>query len=187
MNLEILQNGIKVMLSKKFNGNADMVKTAMQDYNKHPDAQNVIYWIGITGALNAELMAREAPRAPEPSSSGDYEYTIEENKIVIKKYNGTQKDVVIPEEIDGKPVAFIGDRAFGGIGFTSVVFPSSLIEIRSYAFSRSEIEEVIIPESVGVLGEDAFARGKLKRVVIKPIHSLIIEKEAFCRSEIEEL
>ncbi|MCL2805650.1 MAG: leucine-rich repeat domain-containing protein [Treponema sp.] len=119
--------------------------------------------------------------------SSDYEYIAEESGIVITNYKGSAKDVVIPEEIDGKPVAFIGDNAFGRKGLTSVVFPSTLKGIRESAFERNEIEEVIIPESVSILGYYAFASGSVKRVTIQAKHNLIIEKDAFSGNEIEEL
>ncbi|MCM1271963.1 MAG: leucine-rich repeat domain-containing protein [Clostridium sp.] len=54
----------------------------------------------------------------------------------ITRYNGSEEEVVIPEEIDGKKVTFIGTGAFGGeSSLTGVEVPSSVINIEDSAFN----------------------------------------------------
>ena len=47
-------------------------------------------------------------------TSGDYTYTTGDGGIVIKEYNGTASNVVIPATLDGKDVKTIGSYAFSG-------------------------------------------------------------------------
>lgn len=103
-----------------------------------------------------------------------YEYKlIGESKtdIEITKYNGSDKNVVIPSEIDGYIVKAIGDRAFMKI----VDVPGAVIDEetgeRAQTTTRCEkstIETVTIPETVTTIGAYAFASASdnFKSVVI---------------------
>ena len=54
------------------------------------------------------------------------------------------KNVVIPAEIDGKPVTSIGDYAFYDNQLTSVVIPGSVKSIGNYAFQENRLTDVEI-------------------------------------------
>lgn len=66
--------------------------------------------------------------------------------------------VILPAEIDGKPVTSIGYNAFSDcIGLTSVTIPSSVTRIDGYAFLRCRaLTSVTIPASVTAIGDHAF-------------------------------
>jgi hypothetical protein len=64
----------------------------------------------------------------------DFQYTVEAGNITITAYAGTVSAVVIPEEINGLPVAVIGKEGF----------------------SKTEIVSLVIPESVKIIGDAAF-------------------------------
>lgn len=58
---------------------------------------------------------------------GDFEYSVDGDKVTITKYNGEGGDVVIPGTIEGKSVTSIGDRAFCECyGLTSLLTIPSL-------------------------------------------------------------
>lgn len=85
----------------------------------------------------------------------EYEYDVYADHIEIVEYLGYEKDVIIPQEIDGKPVTKI--LYFGGETVKSVVIPEGVTHIgKTSEFCRAypeclfsnNIESVIIPKSV---------------------------------------
>lgn len=76
---------------------------------------------------------------------------------VLIKYEGNEKNVIIPEG-----VTEIGFRAFEDcINLISLEMPETVTEIGSYAFSCCEnLEEIIIPKSVTEIAHNAFYRTK---------------------------
>lgn len=111
-----------------------------------------------------------------------FEYTEANGNIIITglKDNNTP-DVVIPSEIDGKPVVAIGESAFYESSITSIEIPASvktignrafqncyslisvtfdegskLTSIGNNAFENSGIESISIPASVVTIGYEAF-------------------------------
>lgn len=78
-----------------------------------------------------------------------FEYTEKDGEITIKKYNGTDTVVVIPEEINGKPVVGISYDAFkGNATIVEVVIPRSVERISFNAF-----EGCIALQKVTMLGK----------------------------------
>ncbi len=76
------------------------------------------------------------------------------------------KVVIIPPEIDGKPVVAIGNSAFSGNQLTSVVIPSSVTTIGDSAFRENQLTSVVIPNSVTSIGNSTFFSNQLTSVVI---------------------
>ena len=60
------------------------------------------------------------------------------SEIVIAYYIGTDKDVTIPQTIDGMPVKYITQRAFQNIKLSSASVPSSVVAIDKSAFCNTE-------------------------------------------------
>lgn len=88
----------------------------------------------------------------------------EDGSVTIERYIGSGGDVVIPAEIDGKPVSAIGN-VVGTIGafqdctnVTSVVIPDGVVEIQHNAFyGCTNLEVVTVPSSVTLLRNCAFS------------------------------
>ena len=94
---------------------------------------------------------------------GDFEYSLinNETEIEITGYNGSDTELVIPSEINGKAVTEIGDFAFQNYkSVTSVSIPSSINTIGAYAFDGCNglTGELKIPEGVTSIGSAAFSR-----------------------------
>jgi hypothetical protein len=69
----------------------------------------------------------------------------------------TDKDIVIPDEIDGKKVIAVADKAFKRSGVESVVIPATVKVIGDEAFfSCSSLKTVVIGEGIEAIGEYAF-------------------------------
>lgn len=124
-----------------------------------------------------------APFSVSAATSGDWEYTIEDDfTVTIDKYNGTDSVVNIPSTLGGYKVNTIGYSAFKGNDYiTTVNFSNSITYIKDEAFSNCEflkivnlssnlktieyeafkscesIESIIIPSKVSKIDEGAFA------------------------------
>ncbi len=119
--------------------------------------------------------------------SGDYEYTVNHNnEIKIRSYRGIKRQVVIPSEIDGKPVVEIGEYCFhgverhkeNGVNFENhpnawnnkrirkITIPSTVRIIRRNAFGEmNNLNEVVFSEGLNTIEEYAFAGcGKLEKI-----------------------
>ena len=68
--------------------------------------------------------------------SGDYEYSLlDDGTIEISKYIGSDKEITIPDTIDGKKVTSIGNYVFEHcIGLESITIPENITNIENMAF-----------------------------------------------------
>jgi hypothetical protein len=91
--------------------------------------------------------------------------------VVILDYTGRDKQVIIPAEIEGKPVRVIGTRAFENKDtITEVVIPDGVTSIGDGAFNKCfNLASVTIPDSVTEIGGAAFDEcGSLALITIPP-------------------
>ncbi len=94
--------------------------------------------------------------APETSLES-FEYKLDAEKYCITKYNGSDKNVVIPSEIDGVAVAFIGTSTFAESDIESVIMPDSVTVIGREAFKDcKKLHTVILSKGLETIGESAF-------------------------------
>ena len=92
--------------------------------------------------------------------ASDFETRIEDDGVVIVKFlDDTATSVVVPAEIDGRPVVKIGESAFHRRdSLTSVEIPNTVKEIGENAFYCCDsLTSVKIPNSVKEIGQDAFS------------------------------
>ena len=93
-------------------------------------------------------------------NQGEMELLYEEVQggIAITGVKSCGAEVVIPSEINGKPVVKIGERAFSECtSLTSIVIPNSVTTIGDRAFAWcSSLTSVTIPNSVTSIGDHAF-------------------------------
>lgn len=100
-----------------------------------------------------------AEEKPEEFNSGDYTYVLlDDETVTITGYHGSDSMVTIPDQLEGKMVTGIGDKAFLRCkSMASVTIPDSVTSIGDYAFSWTSLTSVIIPESVMSIGNYAFS------------------------------
>ena len=108
----------------------------------------------ILGMVNVKIDEVKA------ETYGDYEYSLinDGTEVKITGYSGLDTDIVIPSEIDGKPVTCIGASAFWNCsGLTSIDLPEGLTTIGASAFSDCRgLTSIDLPEGLTTIGADAF-------------------------------
>ena len=90
----------------------------------------------------------------------DFEWRVENNAVTLDKFLPENATIaVVPAQIDGRPVAKIGVRAFKNqTTLTQVVFPESVKEIADSAFSGcASLTEAVFPQRLEEIGNRAFA------------------------------
>lgn len=111
-----------------------------------------------------------------------FEYIEEDGQITIKRYLGSDELVIVPSEIDGKPVGTIGDKAFEESEVREVTLSEGITSIGLYAFRRcSNLESIRIPHSVDRIEGLAFYECKSLREITIPHGVTSIESSTFTR------
>ena len=112
-----------------------------------------------------------------------YSYEIKEDntiKITNTFYPFSNKDVSIPDEIDGYKVTSIGSEAFFNTSIETVKIPDGVTAIEDGAFrSCSHLMEVSIPNSVVSIGHGAFRDCEILDNVVIPDSVVSIGEYAF--------
>jgi hypothetical protein len=90
-------------------------------------------------------------------SVADYKILHEGNTVVITKYKGKSKNVIIPAELNGKTVSKIASNAFKGKKLTSVVIPDGVTTIEKFAFANNHLTSITIGKNVVNIDVEAFA------------------------------
>lgn len=89
------------------------------------------------------------------------QFSVSEDKdgsVSITEYKGDEKEVQIPESVQGVPVTSIADGAFANNETVEkVVLPSTVTTIGKGAFENcNNLEKIEIPETVTEIADDAF-------------------------------
>lgn len=100
---------------------------------------------------------------PEATATVDFEVVDVTGGVAIKKYLGSNPDVVIPSQINNKTVVEISASAFANKAIESVLIPSTIKKIGARAFDSNQLTEIDL-SNVEEIGEYAFTNNKLKSV-----------------------
>ncbi len=113
----------------------------------------------------------------------DSEYTYNElgdGTVEITGYKGSDKNVEIPSNLDGKQVSAIAASAFKGLKITSVYLPNSIKTIGSHAFeSCGSLKTVALNAGLTEIKPSAFAFCKSLGAIDLPQGLLNIDTAAF--------
>lgn len=107
----------------------------------------------------------------EKLKSGSYTYVIRGGKAQIIRYNGKEKNVVVPSRINGYIVDKVGSdvELITGIGSSKAdVDENGYYEDREKSgFEKTKVESVVIPDTVTEIGINCFADcEKLRRIIL---------------------
>ena len=113
-------------------------------------------------------------------TNGDYEYEVlDDDTVSITKYQGKDKKVIIPSEIDGKKVTSIGSHAFDV--FVYAQDSNTMIKLMN-------INEIVIPSGVTKIGDNAFAYlFSLKKITVSDTVTSIGNGAFLANSSLENI
>lgn len=90
-------------------------------------------------------------------ADSSFEYTQTENGIILTKYTGQNKNIIIPDKIDGMKVVSLSGTFHGNSTVENVIIPEGVEEIDYMAFWHCiNLTSVELPESVKTIGHAAF-------------------------------
>lgn len=99
----------------------------------------------------------------------DFEYEMNDGEVVITGYIGADQEIIIPAEINDRPVTQIGDFAFEDYDMTKLELPRSIRVIGEYAFTDCNcLEEIVIPDGLERIEDNAFYECKALTYVELP-------------------
>lgn len=87
-----------------------------------------------------------------------FEYHIENDEVTITGTDSGGDYLIVPEEIEGRPVTSVGERAFyGQKQFAKITLPDTVRTIAAYAFAECRsLEYVKMPKRLVSIGDYAF-------------------------------
>ena len=111
----------------------------------------------ITGCGSAKPAGEKASAESEKIAK-DYVYTTVKNEyILLTIYKGKDKDIVIPQKINGLPVKTIGSGCFASTDIESIVVPDSVKEIWDSAFLQcKKLSKVTLSKNITVISAKTF-------------------------------
>ncbi|MBQ9238142.1 MAG: leucine-rich repeat protein [Treponema sp.] len=103
--------------------------------------------------------------------------TFEIQNGTLKKYNGTDETVIVPDMVN-----VIGEKAFlGNTTAKRIVLPSSLKKIGEDAFAHTRLSVITIPKSVTKIEGWAFFCSAVEKITFEADSALVAIPESFCQ------
>jgi hypothetical protein len=100
-------------------------------------------------------------------NDGDYTFIETRYGVVITGYRGSGGNrLIIPGEMNGKPIKGIGDSAFQNKNIGRMQLPDGLVFIGISAFRNNQLTNVTIPNGVSIIGGGAFRENQLINITI---------------------
>lgn len=100
-----------------------------------------------------DLYAQWAKASPV----SDFEYRVYSDSVTITGYIGSDRQVVVPVGIEGRPVEKIGAHAFTG-DIDSVVLPESVLAVEEEAFVDCDVRELYMFDNINYISDGCFLR-----------------------------
>ena len=142
------------------------------------------------------------PESAENGTSGDYCYTIrKDGNAEITKYTGNEKNVIVPPEIVGFPVMYVGEFAFAECDeetlspketlsriINEVTLPDTVVAVAANAFMGcKELKKVSLGNNLKYIGSGAFEFCYSLEAINFPELTEVIGLKAFDNSGLTEV
>lgn len=112
------------------------------------------------------------------SKDGMYTYIkINDKKIQLQSYEGTDRDLVIPSKVDGYTVARLRCNSF--IEFDSITLPDSMEEIPSQTLMGCEAKKIVLGKNTTEIKNEAFWNCSNLTEIVLPDTLKLIDGKAF--------
>ncbi|MDR1898431.1 MAG: tetratricopeptide repeat protein [Treponema sp.] len=132
--------------------------------------KNILKIMGSLLIIGFLAACGSAPKASGVTNNNGFEFGAGDfngqKYLGITGYNGTQKDIVIPQRINNLPVFAVQPGAFDGKGLESVEFPDSFAEVGIAAFANNNLVSIWL-DAVNIR-ERAFMNNNIGDVNLGP-------------------
>lgn len=109
---------------------------------------NAVLLIGILCGCGTVIEATPAEK---------FTYEMVDGEVTITGFIGTEREIVIPDTIEGRPVTKIAASAFKGYDMTYIGLPETLEEIGEFAFEECNcLESITFPNGLKRVEQGAF-------------------------------
>ena len=110
----------------------------------------------VVSVIETEISNNSDIKEPD-NSEKLYEGHIDDDGLYrITRYKGSEKEIIVPKELEGKPVGHIGTEAFADCDCTSVILPDTVETIGKFAFKKCSLESISMGKGLKSMGEYAF-------------------------------
>lgn len=112
---------------------------------------------GMVDSFTTSGIDSLGPDSIKEAPASDFEYTIDQDEVRLEAYTGSKEYVIVPGEIEGKPVTSMGDNVFYETKVRCVSLPDSIREMGHHTFGGcTHLVYAYMPESLEVLSEATF-------------------------------
>ncbi len=122
-----------------------------------------------------------------PAALQDFNYYVDTKMdyVSIRGYSGNETEIIIPEEIEGRPVKYIGSYAFeNNKKIKKIILPDTLVTIGLRAFSGcTNLEAVKFSQNLKGISDEAFMSCENLKEVILPDSLAEVATNAFLGCE----
>ena len=135
-----------------------------------------------SGSETVSETESETEWAPAPNPASDFEYGLADRgeAIAVTKYVGTDTTVVIPSEIEGKPVTWIGIYFDPNNVIETLYLSDTVTRIDEKAFyQNTRLKEVHFGTGLQEIGEKAFLECASLSKITLPSSLKILQTSAF--------
>ena len=122
-----------------------------------------------------------------PASDFEYDLDPEGVGVVIKKYKGKAKNVIIPSMIEDFPVIALKDGSFAKSDIVSVVIPDSVVYMWGSFRSCKSLAKVTLPKGIEKIYVETFAFCSSLKEIVLPEGLKEIDTAAFPYSGLESI
>ncbi|MBR6230706.1 MAG: leucine-rich repeat protein [Lachnospiraceae bacterium] len=144
----------------RFTGSTIFAEDTIMHCHEGSRAEELAEEYGFTVSYDMEPAIRDITLQ---IGDGQVRFKIYETYSAWVGYEGTDEEIVIPEEVEGLPVTCIGngmeaieDTSYGSDpSLVRVVLPDTVENIRANAFYRTDVTEMKLPDGIRILGDNS--------------------------------
>lgn len=143
------------------------------EYNTKADGTGTAISLGSRVAMHDRPSVELYCIWEKQSSASDFEYRAESKGLYITKYKGSDKNVVIPDTIDGKTVIGIAEKAFNGSSVERVVLTKNITNVDSGAFTNCRaLKTFVMFDSLVNISDRSFSGTNIENLRINAVLGL---------------
>ena len=122
-------------------------------------------------------------------TEGDFIYEKRGNEISITKYTGSDKDVVIPEELEDCPVVSISYNVFkNNEKIETIVMPDTIRTIGADAFANcTNLTDIVLSDKLQIIDANAFQNCSQLQIIDLPEGLIATGNDVFSGSALTEI